>query len=69
MKKVFLEISDNSQENTRPACNFFKKETLAQVFSSEFCQISKNAFTHRTTVYTNLSQKRKLSKKGSPSEI
>ena len=23
-------------------CNFFKKETLAQVFSSEFCEISKN---------------------------
>ena len=29
-KKVFL------------ACNFIKKETLAQVFSSEFCEISKN---------------------------
>ena len=30
----------NSQENTcaRPeACNFIKKETLAQVFSCEFC--------------------------------
>ena len=24
------------------ACNFIKKETLAQVFSSEFCEISKN---------------------------
>ena len=37
VKKVFLEISQNSQENTstRPqACNFIKKETLAQVF---FC--------------------------------
>ena len=28
----------------RPACNFIKKETLAQVFSCEFCEISKNAF-------------------------
>ena len=26
------------------ACNFNKKETLAQVFSSEFCEISKNIF-------------------------
>ena len=25
-----------------------KKETLAQVFSSEFCDISKNTFLHRT---------------------
>ena len=26
------------------ACNFIKKETLAPVFSSEFCKISKNTF-------------------------
>ena len=26
------------------ACNFVKKETLAQVFSCEFCEISKNSF-------------------------
>ena len=25
-------------------CNFIKKETLAQVFSREFCEISKNTF-------------------------
>ena len=25
-------------------CNFIKKETLAQVFSCEFCKISKNIF-------------------------
>ena len=49
-KKVFLEISQNSQENTcvrvssLMACNFLKKETLAQVFSCEFCEISKNTF-------------------------
>ena len=25
-------------------CNFIKKETLAQVFSCEFCEISKDTF-------------------------
>ena len=29
-------------------CNFIKKETLAQVFFCEFCQISKNIFSYRT---------------------
>ena len=54
-EKVFLEISQNLQENTRvwvslliklqaSACNFIKKETLARVFSCEFCKISKNTF-------------------------
>ena len=28
--------------------NFFKKETLAQVLSCQFCEISKNSFLHRT---------------------
>ena len=51
---MFLEISQNSQENTcarvsfsiklRKACNFIKKETLAQVFFCEFCEISRNNF-------------------------
>ena len=27
------------------ACNFIKQETLAQVFSCEFCEISKNTFS------------------------
>ena len=49
VKKVFLEILQNSQENTCANLffkkeNFIKKETLAQVFSSEFCKISKNNF-------------------------
>ena len=26
----------------------FKKETLTQVFSCEFCEVSKNAFSYRT---------------------
>ena len=53
-KKVFLEISQYAQENTcaRPslkklqaeAYKFIKKETLAQVFSREFCKISRNSF-------------------------
>ena len=30
------------------ACNFIKKETLAQVFSCEFCEVYKNTFFHRT---------------------
>ena len=30
------------------ACNFIKKETLAQVFLYEFCEISKNTFSNRT---------------------
>ena len=59
VKKVFLGISQNSQENTCPrvsflikfqtsTCNFTKKETLAQVLSCEFCEISKNTFSQRT---------------------
>ena len=57
VKKVFLEISWNSQENTCArasflikscTCKFIKKETLAQVFSCEFCEISKNTFSYRT---------------------
>ena len=30
------------------ACNFIEKETLAQVLSYEFCNISKNTFSYRT---------------------
>ena len=30
------------------ACNFIKKETLVQVFSCEFCDISKNTYSYRT---------------------
>ena len=58
VKKVFLEVSQNSQENTCArvsfliklqvwAWNFIKKETLAQVFSNEFWEISKNTFSYR----------------------
>ena len=42
-KNVFLKISQNSQENIC-AIDFFKKETLAQVLSCQFCEIFKNTF-------------------------
>ena len=32
----------------REAFNFIKKETLAQMFSCEFCEISNNTFSYRT---------------------
>ena len=31
------------------AFNFIKKETLAQMFSCEFCEISMNTFSYRPT--------------------
>ena len=35
----------NKDADLRPeACNFIEKETLAQVVSCEFCEISKNTF-------------------------
>ena len=37
VKKLFFE-----------ACNFIKKETLTQMFSYEFCEISKNNVFYRT---------------------
>ena len=49
VKKVFLEISQNSQENTCARASFLiKLQALAQVFSCEFCEISKNTFFYRT---------------------
>ena len=67
LEKVFLEISQNSQENTcarvsfsikcsPKACNFIKKETLAQVFSCQFCEISKNTFSYRTLLVAAFDQ-------------
>ena len=51
VKKMFLKVLQNWQENTGvrvSACNFSKKETLAQVFSCEFYEISKNTFSYKT---------------------
>ena len=53
--RLFLEISQNSQENTfvrvsfliklqATVYNFTKNKTLAQVFFCEFCEISNNTF-------------------------
>ena len=55
LEKVFLEILPNLQENTCARVsiliklqawgrNFIKTETVAKVFSHEFCEISKNAY-------------------------
>ena len=52
VKDVFLEISQTSQENTCTRVSFlikFQEETLAQVFSCEFCEISKNNFFSQNT--------------------
>ena len=56
VKKVFLEISQKWQENTcvrvsilikLQAYNFIQIETLAQGFSCDSCEISKNTFSYR----------------------
>ena len=46
LNKEFLEISQNSQENicSRDSFSIIKKASLAQVFSCEFCEDSKNTF-------------------------
>ena len=49
-KHLYPSLLFNKVAGFRPAeaCNFFKKENLAQVFSCEFCEISKNTFSYRT---------------------
>ena len=44
--RAIIKISRERQLETD--CNFIKKETLAQVFSCEVCEIFKNAFFYRT---------------------
>ena len=49
---MFLEVLQYSQENTcggvslkfLAACNFIRKETLAEVFFFKFCEIFKNTY-------------------------
>ena len=49
MQLCYDKDSRQTLANHRPeACNFIKKETLAQVFSWEFCEIYKNTFYYRT---------------------
>ena len=53
VQKVFLEILQNSLENTcariffnkvKAACSFITKETPAQVFSCKSCEVFKNTY-------------------------
>ena len=45
IKKSFIcKESGTATEAATSVCNFVKKETLAHVFSCEFCKISKNTF-------------------------
>ena len=51
VKKAFLKISQNSPENTCARASILIisiKKSLAQVFSCEICEISKNVFSYRT---------------------
>ena len=49
VKKMLLKNSKYPQKNTcAKTCNFIKKETMAQVFSCECCEIFKNTFLYRT---------------------
>ena len=56
VKKEFLEISQNSQENNCARVSFFNKvaglrpATLLKKFSCEFCEIFKNTFSYRTAL-------------------
>ena len=75
VRNVFWEISQNSHENTYAsvsfliklqalACSFIKKETLVQVFSCEFCKISKNTFSYRTPQVAASVKRKRFSKMG-----
>ena len=72
-QEAFFEISQKSQENIRvrvsfliklqvSVCNFIKKETLTQVFSCKFCEISKNTFF---TEHLWMAASEEISQKGS----
>ena len=55
VKKVFRKTLMPEPE----ACNFIKKETLAQAFSCEFCESSKNTFSHRTPLVEKCRRKKR----------
>ena len=53
VKKIFLKVSQNSQENTCARVSFLIKlqtAALTQVFSCEFSEVFKNTFFHGTKV-------------------
>ena len=45
----FIKFTGKRLCQSLEACNFFKKETLAEVFSCEFCEISENTFLQNTS--------------------
>ena len=47
-RRTFAQPQKNVPSIQKQLYNFIKKETLTQVFSCEFCEISKNTFLHRT---------------------
>ena len=68
---MFLETWQNLPQNTcarvsllikLQACNFIERETLAQVFCCEFCEIFKNTFLteHLRSVFLKLAKHRSL---------
>ena len=72
---MFLEISQNSQENTCAMAAFLiklqasglrpkalLKKTLAQVFSCDFREISKNTFSYKTPTPMDASLGQNISK-------
>ena len=77
LKKLFLSLAAfdwikllRSEAATRGVlyCHFIKKEALAQVFSSEFCEISKNTFFteyFRATVSVRFKKKNTFTLSGS----
>ena len=46
VKKVLLAVN-YFRKTVHEAYNFIKKETLAEVFSCEFCEISRNTFSYK----------------------
>ena len=47
--KKFAKLAGKHLCQSLLACKFIKKETVAQVFSCEFCEISKNTLSYRTS--------------------
>ena len=48
IEKIIESNKDEWFQKVAEACDFIKKETLAQVFPCEFCEISRNSFSYRT---------------------
>ena len=72
--KVFLKITQNSQENfcarvpfliKLQTCNFIKKETQTHAFFCEFCEIFKSTFWMTVSVYRVIVQALTFRKKAS----